>query len=97
MIDGREKAGVGEIMLIKTQMQKERDRAMDDKVCFLFYDTAINVFVHKKDLMCTQTVGSDFTSIYSSSTFDLSRYCWSTGSRKWTLDFTSRSVRIRLL
>ena len=39
MIDGREKAGVGEIMLIKTQMQKERDRAMDDKVCFLFYDT----------------------------------------------------------
>jgi len=33
MIDGREKAGVGEIMLIKTQIQKERDRAVDEKVC----------------------------------------------------------------
>jgi len=33
MIDGREKAGVGEIMMIKTQIQKERDRALDEKVC----------------------------------------------------------------
>ncbi|XP_067948226.1 centriole and centriolar satellite protein ofd1-like isoform X2 [Watersipora subatra] len=32
IIDGKEKAGVGEIMLIKTHMQKERDKALDEKV-----------------------------------------------------------------
>lgn len=32
ILDGREKAGLGEIMLIKTQMQRERDKALDDKV-----------------------------------------------------------------
>ena len=32
-MDGREKAGLSEIMMIKTQIQKERDRALDDKVC----------------------------------------------------------------
>ena len=32
MIASREKSGVKEMMMIKTQMQKERDKALQDKV-----------------------------------------------------------------
>ena len=32
MIASKEKSGVEEMMMIKTQMQKERDKALDDKV-----------------------------------------------------------------
>lgn len=32
MIASKEKSGVEEMMMIKAQMQKERDKALDDKV-----------------------------------------------------------------